>query len=169
MKTLKPVSKETYERIGKAYTICSAYPDVFGDVTFRKFCGMFVDDIIDEGEDLIEARKKAYAGDMYRLLNEAFMAMADAKVDEPLRLEIDECLCHITGDACPTDEDIDEEARSSGSEHMAQIRAYAPEMYTLLQAVFGGSISWTKVIRYGEIAQELLASIDGKEEPRDEE
>ena len=144
-------------------------PDVFGDVTFRKFCGMFVDDIIDEGEDLIEARKKAYAGDMYRLLNEAFMAMADAKVDEPLRLEIDECLCHITGDACPTDEDIDEEARSSGSEHMAQIRAYAPEMYALLKAVFGGSISWTEVIRYGEIAQELLASIDGKEEPRDEE
>ena len=72
MKTLKPVSKETYERIGKAYAICSEYPDVFGDVTMRKFCGMFVDDIIDEGEDLIEARKKAYAGEMYDLLKAAF-------------------------------------------------------------------------------------------------
>ena len=133
MKTVKPVSQETYERIGAAYAICSKYPDIFGDVTMKRFCSMFVDDIVDEGEDLIEARKKAYAGEMYRLLNDAFMAMADAKIDEPLRLEIDECLCHITGDACPTDEDIDE------------------------------------VIRYGEIAQELLARIDGKEETCDDE
>ena len=169
MKTVKPVSQETYERIGAAYAICSKYPDIFGDVTMRNFCSMFVDDIIDEGEDLIEARKKAYAGDMYRLLQKAFLSMADAKVDEPLRLEIDECLSHITGDACPTDEDIDEEARSSGSEHMAQIRAYAPEMYALLQAVFGGAISWTEVNRYGEIAQELLSRIDGKEETCDDE
>ena len=110
MKTVKPVSKETYERIGKAYAICSEYPDVFGDVTMRKFCGMFVDDIIDEGEDLIEARKRAAAPDMYRLLNAAFMAMADAKVDEPLRLEIDECLCHIAGDECPTDTNLNEGA-----------------------------------------------------------
>ena len=168
MKTVKPVSQETYERIGAAYAICSKYPDIFGDVTMRNFCDMFVDDIIDEGEDLIEARKKAYAGDMYRLLQKAFLSMADAKVDEPLRIEIDECLSHITGDPCPTDEDIDEEARSSGSKHMAQIRAYAPEMYALLQAVFGGAISWTEVNRLGVIAQELLARIDGKEGAGDE-
>ena len=69
MKTVKPVSQETYERIGAAYAICSKYPDIFGDVTFKKFCGMFVDDIIDEEEDLIEARKKAYAGEMYDFLD----------------------------------------------------------------------------------------------------
>ena len=157
MKTVKPVSQETYERIGKAYAICSEYPDVFGDVKMRKFCGMFVDDIIDEGEDLIEARKKAYANNMYCLLQKAFQSMADAKVDEPLRLEIDECLCHITGDSCPTDE------------HMARIRAYAPEMYALLQAAFGEAISFTEIIRLGAKAQELLARIDGKEDADDEQ
>ena len=162
MKTVKPVSKETYERIGKAYAICSEYPDVFGDVTMRKFCGMFVDDIIDEGEDLIEARKKAYAGEMYCLLQKAFQSMADAKVDELLRLEIDECLWHITGDSCPTDDD------TQGSEHMARIRAYAPEMYALLQAAFGEAISFTEITKLGAIAQELLARIDGKEGAYDE-
>ena len=163
MKTVKPVSKETYELIGKAYAICSEYPDVFGDVTMRKFCGMFVDDIIDDGEDLIEARKKAYASDMYRLLQAAFLSMADAKVDEPLRLEIDECLCHITGDPCPTDEDAYEE------EHMARIRAAAPDMYALLQAAFGEAIPITEIIRLGAIAQKLLARIDGKEDAEDDE
>ena len=162
MKTVKPVSKETYERIGNAYAICSEYPDVFGDVTFRKFCGMFVDDIIDEGKDLIEARKRAAAPDMYRLLNAAFMAMADAKVDEPLRLEIDECLCRIAGDACPTDTDLGEDV------HMARIRAAAPDMYALLQAAFGGAIPLTEIIRLGSIARELLARIDRKEDADDE-
>ena len=166
MKTVKPVSKETYERIGKAYAICSEYPDVFGDVTMRKFCGMFVDDIIDEGKDLIEARKRAAAPDMYRLLNAAFMAMADAKVDEPLRLEIDECLCHITGDPCPTDTDLDEDVLED--EHIARIRAAAPDMYALLQAAFGGAISFTEITRLGAIAQELLARIDRKEDADDE-
>ncbi len=75
MKTVKPVSKETYERIGKAYAICSEYPDVFGDVTFRKFCDMFVDDIIDDGEEFVAARKKAYAGEMYDLLEEMAFVM----------------------------------------------------------------------------------------------
>ena len=166
MKTVKPVSKETYEQIGKAYAICSEYPAVFGDVTMRKFCGMFVDDIIDEGKDLIEARKRAAAPDMYRLLNAAFMAMADTKVDEPLRLEIDECLCHIAGDACPTDTDLDEDVREY--EHMARIRAAAPDMYALLQAAFGGAISFTEITRLGAIAQELLARIDRKEDADDE-
>ena len=166
MKTVKPVDKATLERIGAAYAICSRYPDVFGDVKMRKFCDMFVDDIIDEGEDLIEARKRAAAPDMYRLLNAAFMAMADAKVDEPLRLEIDECLCHITGDACPTDTDLDEDVRED--EHMARIRAAAPDMYALLQATFGGAIPLTEIIRLGSIARELLARIDGKEDTSDE-
>ena len=39
-----------------------------------------------------------------------------------------------TGFLSHTDMNLDEEARSLGSEHMAQISAYAPEMYTLLQA-----------------------------------
>ena len=35
----------------------------------RKFCGMFVDDIIDDDEELAAARKKAYAGEMYATLD----------------------------------------------------------------------------------------------------
>ena len=58
MKTLHPVSQETYERIGKAYLICSQYPEVFEGVSYKKFCGMFVDDIIDEGEDLMRHERK---------------------------------------------------------------------------------------------------------------
>lgn len=166
MKTVKPVSKETYERIGKAYAICSEYPDVFGDVTFRKFCGMFVDDIIDEGEDLIEARKRAAAPDMYRLLNAAFMAMADAKVDEPLCLEIDECLCHIAGDTCPTDTELDDDVRED--ESSARKKAYAGEMYDLIRKVFKEEMSFTEVIRIGDYARDLLARIDGKEDTSDE-
>ena len=162
MRTLRPVSQETYEKIGAAYVICAEYPEIFDNVTLKKFCSMFVD-VIPDGENEQEARKREYGPTMYRLLQKAFMSIADAKIDEPLRLKIYECLSHITGDPCPTDEDIDEEARSSGSEHMAQIIAYAPEMYALLQAVFGGAISWTEVIRHGERAQELLARIDGKE------
>ena len=162
MKTLHPVDEATNARIGKAYLICSQYPEVFGDVTMKKFCSMFVD-VLDEDEDLIEARKKAYAGDMYHLLQKAFLSMADAKVDEPLRLEIDECLCHITGDPCPTDEDAYEE------EHMARIRAAAPDMYALLQAAFGEAIPITEIIRLGAIAQKLLARIDGKEDAEDDE
>ena len=69
MKTLKPVDHETYERIGAAYAICSQYPEIFGDVTMRKFCSMFVD-VVDEDEDEREARMKAHAVEMYQLLRE---------------------------------------------------------------------------------------------------
>ena len=68
MKTVKPVSKETYAKIGAGYLICAEHPEIFGDVTFRKFCDMFVDDIIDEGEDEHKARIKAAAPEMYRML-----------------------------------------------------------------------------------------------------
>ena len=69
MKTLKPVDEETYARIGKAYQICTEYPEVFGDVTMKKFCSMFVD-VVDEDEGEREARMKAYAPEMYQLLSE---------------------------------------------------------------------------------------------------
>ena len=68
MRTAKPVNKETYERIGKAYLICAEHPDVFENVTFEKFCSMFVD-VIPEGESERSARKKAYAGEMYDFLD----------------------------------------------------------------------------------------------------
>lgn len=146
MKTVKPVSQETYERIGKAYAICSEYPDVFGDVTFRKFCGMFVDDIIDEGEDLIAARKKAYAGNMYRLLHAAFESLAYAGIDESLRLEIDECLSRITCDTCPTETDIEDE-------HLERMKAAGPEMYRILCEVY-------EQTQYISLGSDLEAKID---------
>ena len=67
MKTLKPVDEETYARIGKAYQICTEYPEVFGDVTMKKFCSMFVD-VVDEGDDEREARMRLHAAEMYRIL-----------------------------------------------------------------------------------------------------
>ena len=67
MKTLKPVDEETYARIGKAYQICTEYPEVFGDVTMKKFCSMFVD-VVDEDENEREARMKVHASEMYRIL-----------------------------------------------------------------------------------------------------
>ena len=76
MKTLHPVDDETYERIGKAYLICSQYPDVFGDVTFEKFCSMFVD-VIPDGEDERTARMRALAPAMYGLLEGALDELSD--------------------------------------------------------------------------------------------
>ena len=95
MKTLHPVSQETYERIGKAYAICSEYPEVFGAVTMRKFCGMFVDDIIDEEEDLIEARKKAAAPEMYEMLELAVESLMEHNPDSPTAEMIEALLDRI--------------------------------------------------------------------------
>ena len=108
MKTVYPVDEETYARIGKAYLICSEHPDVFGDVTMEKFCSMFVD-VVPEGKDERETRMKTYASEMYRLLNKVFSYMADANLNEDLRLEIDECLCHVEGYPCPTDVEAGDE------------------------------------------------------------
>lgn len=104
MKTVKPVSKETLDRIGTAYAICSEYPDVFGDVTMRKFCGMFVDDIIDEGEDEHEARMKAYAGEMYEMLELAIDSLYEHNANSPTAKYIEALLDRIDGK-----EDIDDE------------------------------------------------------------
>ena len=109
MKTLHPVDEETYARIGKAYLICSEHPDVFGDITFKKLCSMFVDDIIDEGEDERKARMKTCAPEMYSLLNKVFSYMSDLKLNENLRLEIDECLCRVEGYLRTTDEEANDE------------------------------------------------------------
>lgn len=76
MRTLHPVDDETYARIGKAYLICSQHPDVFGDVTFEKFCSMFVD-VIPEGEDERAARMRALAPAMYELLEAALDELSD--------------------------------------------------------------------------------------------
>ena len=104
MKTLYPVDEETYSRLGKAFLICAQYPEVFGDIPCKKFCAMFVDDIIDEDED----------------------------------------------------------------ERAARMRAAAPKMYELLRTVFGGTISFTEILKLGDYARELLARIDGKEVDDDE-
>ncbi len=69
MKTLHPASQEQLAKIGAAYLIFSANPDVFGDVTYKQLCSLFVDDIIDDGEDTKEARMKACAEDMYYALS----------------------------------------------------------------------------------------------------
>lgn len=67
MKILKLVDEEIYARIGKAYLICSQYPEVFGDVTLKKICSMFVD-VINKDEDNREKRIKAQATQMYEIL-----------------------------------------------------------------------------------------------------
>lgn len=51
------------------------------------------------------ARLIEQAPDMYRLLQDAFLAMVEAGVREDLRMEIDECLCRVEGELCPTDKE----------------------------------------------------------------
>ena len=96
MKTLKSVDEETYTRIGKAYQICSEYPEVFGDVKLEKFCSMFVD-VIDEGDDEREARMKAYAHDMYEKLNLAVESLRKHRFDSPTAELIESLLDKIDG------------------------------------------------------------------------
>ena len=83
MKTLKPVDEETYAKIGKAYLICSEYPEIFGEVTYKKFCSMFVD-VVDEDEDEHEARIKAAAPEMYRILRAIDKNYEELNLDEPI-------------------------------------------------------------------------------------
>ena len=97
MKTVKPVSDETYEKIGQAFVICSEYPEVFGGVTLKKFCSMFVDDIIDEGEDAYQAVLKAYAPEMHSLLKEALMRLKVLVPDSALAGRIEALLEEISG------------------------------------------------------------------------
>lgn len=68
MKTREPVNDETAALIGKAYVVCSQYPEIFGNVKMSKFCGMFVD-VIEEDEDEREARMRAVAPEIYGLLH----------------------------------------------------------------------------------------------------
>lgn len=90
MKTLKPVDEETYARIGKAYLICSEYPEVFGDVTFKKFCSMFVD-ALDEKKR--EARMRKYAPDMYRLLKDIRSWSEEKEVNDERENRLYEEMC----------------------------------------------------------------------------
>lgn len=100
MKTLKSVDGETYAKIGKGYQICSQYPEVFGDVTMRKFCSMFVDDIIDDEADEKLARMKLYAETMYYMLKNLryeFMhgGASDEKYITQIIVEIGDVLSEI--------------------------------------------------------------------------
>lgn len=92
MRTLRPVSEDVKANIGAAYAICSQYPEIFEDVTYRKFCDMFVDDIIDEGMDVHEARKKAAAHEMYDLLEEAVKALAEYNTNSTTAARIERLL-----------------------------------------------------------------------------
>ena len=97
MRTVKPVDEETYARIGKAYLICAEYPEVFNDVTFKKFCSMFVD-VVDEDEDEHETRMKIHASEMYRILKEVHKWCQTAgDLDEDLECDIWEVLKVIDG------------------------------------------------------------------------
>ena len=94
MRPLYPVDQETYARIGEAYLICSEYPEVFGQVTFKKFCSMFVD-IADENEDLQEARKRKEAPAMYQLLCEIRECLTDYDLPSDIEADINEILARI--------------------------------------------------------------------------
>ena len=107
------MSKETYAKIGAGYLILAEHPEIFGDVTFRKFCDMFVPDIIDEGEEVATARKKAYAEAMYDLLCKLreLIDWEDMRFNtiqwETLTRNIDNLLALIDGDyeeGCAEDE-----------------------------------------------------------------
>ena len=87
MKTREPVDDETAALIGKAYVVCSQYPEIFGNVKMSKFCGMFVD-VIEEDEDERETRMKTLAPEMYEwmleMLNylDSILLEKDSKLDK---------------------------------------------------------------------------------------
>ncbi len=81
MKTREPVDEATAARIGKAYVVCSQYPEIFGDVKMSKFCGMFVD-VIDEDEDEREVQLRALAPEMYEWILEILDYLASFSIDE---------------------------------------------------------------------------------------
>ena len=92
MRTLRPVSQETYEKIGAAYAICSEYPEVFGEVRNKEFCSMFVPDILDESVDVHEARKKAAAHEMYEMLEAAVKALNEYNPNSTTAVRIERLL-----------------------------------------------------------------------------
>ena len=94
MKTLKPVDPATYEKIGAAYVVCAEYPEIFGDVPLKKFCGMFVDVVDDE-----EERLKAMAPAMYRLLKKIDKRCQRYDLDPDLEDELSEVLRAIESEA----------------------------------------------------------------------
>ena len=111
MKTLYPVDEETYERIGKAYLICSQYPEVFGDVKLRDFCSLFVE-LEDEDaseEETFDARVKAYALDMYSLLNNLLYEVKHGSLSDPdyveqVKEDVGGLLSEIAGEEVIDDE-----------------------------------------------------------------
>ena len=126
METLNAVDKETLERIGQAYLICSKYPEVFGGVTLEKLCSLFVDEL---DEDEREARMRKYAPGMYDLLKEVLnsnVINSESELGEWLEDSIYASLRVIDGT-----EDEDEEE----DEHEARMRKYAPEMYRVLKDI----------------------------------
>lgn len=38
------LEQSPYTRLGKAFTLCSQHPEIFGDVDLHKFCALFLDD-----------------------------------------------------------------------------------------------------------------------------
>ena len=105
MKTVKPVDEATKARMRKAHLICSQYPEVFGGVTYEKFCNMFVDVVADD-EDIHEARMKAEAESMYWMLRNMLYELKRGSGDDADYIaqvigDIGEVLSHIDGeDAC---------------------------------------------------------------------
>ena len=90
MKTLKPVDPGTYEQIGAAYAICAQYPEIFGDVSLKKFCGMFVE-VVDDDAD----RLTAMAPVMYRVLKKIDDWCQSNDMDEDLEAELSNVLSAI--------------------------------------------------------------------------
>lgn len=37
------LQQSPYTKLGKAFSICSKYPDVFGDIDLDKFCSLFIE------------------------------------------------------------------------------------------------------------------------------
>ena len=96
MKTLHTVDKETYKRIGKAYLVCSEYPEIFGDVKMEKFCGMFVD-VIREDDDEREARMRTFVPEMYRILKDIYAWCKNNELDSEIEYDIWRVLKSIDG------------------------------------------------------------------------
>ncbi len=87
MKPLYPLDDEVFERIGAATLVFYDNLDIFGQVTFKQFCSLFTD-VIDDDDDIHEARIIHEATVMYKLLTDIRDCLSDYELPRNIEANI---------------------------------------------------------------------------------
>ena len=87
MKPLYPLDDEVFERIGAATLVFYDNLDIFGQVTFKQFCSLFTD-VIEDDDDIHEARIIHEAPVMYKLLADIQDCLSDYELPRNIEARI---------------------------------------------------------------------------------